>query len=71
MIQEQIIEEIRQIPDEKLIEVYDLIHYFRLGLMQEKFNRPIIDECYPLRGKPIHYNNPTEPVALEDWEVLK
>ena len=44
MIQEQIIEEIRQIPDEKLIEVYDLIHYFRLGLMQEKFNRPIIDE---------------------------
>jgi len=26
---------------------------------------------YPLRGKPICYDNPTEPVALADWEVLK
>lgn len=36
MLQEQIIEEIKQIPDEKLAEIYDLIHYFRLGLTQEK-----------------------------------
>ena len=26
---------------------------------------------YPLRGKVIHYDDPTEPVALEDWEVLQ
>ncbi len=26
---------------------------------------------YPLRGKPIHYEQPTEPVAVEDWEVMK
>jgi hypothetical protein len=71
MIQEQIIEEIRQIPDEKLIEVYDLIHYFRLGLLHEKRNHPANEEHYPLRGKPIHLEDPTEPVALEDWEVLK
>jgi len=25
---------------------------------------------YPLRGQPIHYEDPTEPVAEEDWEVL-
>ncbi len=25
---------------------------------------------YPLRGKVIRYDEPTEPVALEDWEVL-
>ncbi|MBF0101077.1 MAG: hypothetical protein HQK77_09245 [Desulfobacterales bacterium] len=27
--------------------------------------------CYPLRGKLIEYDNPFEPVAIEDWEVLK
>ncbi len=26
---------------------------------------------YSLRGKPIRYHNPTEPVAQSDWEVLK
>ena len=26
---------------------------------------------YPLRGTVIRYDDPTEPVALEDWEVLK
>jgi len=24
---------------------------------------------YPLRGKPIEYINPTEPVAQEDWSM--
>jgi len=28
-------------------------------------------ERYPLRGKLIEYNDPFEPVAQEDWEVLK
>ncbi len=36
ILQEQIIEEIKQIPNEKLEEIYDLIHYFRLGIAQEK-----------------------------------
>lgn len=35
MLQEQIFEEIKQIPSEKLAEIYDVIHYFRLGLTQE------------------------------------
>ena len=35
MLQEQLIEEIKLIPADKLPEVYDLIHYFRLGLKQE------------------------------------
>ncbi len=26
---------------------------------------------YPFWGKPITYLNPTDPVAEEDWEVLK
>lgn len=36
MLQEQIIAEIKQIPDDKLAEIYDLVHYFRLGLSQER-----------------------------------
>ncbi|MBL1203521.1 MAG: hypothetical protein FWK04_31745 [Nostoc sp. GBBB01] len=26
---------------------------------------------YPLRGQVIRYDDPTEPVALSDWEVLQ
>ena len=26
---------------------------------------------YPLRGTPITYINPTDPVAWEDWSVLR
>jgi len=35
MLQEQIMKEIQDIPDDKLAEIYDLIHYFRLGLNKE------------------------------------
>jgi hypothetical protein len=26
---------------------------------------------YPLRGKPIQYERPTDPVAQEEWEALQ
>ena len=26
---------------------------------------------YPLRGQPIHYDRPLEPVAPEDWEAMQ
>ncbi len=35
MIQDDIINELQYIPEAKLIELYDLIHYFRLGLDNE------------------------------------
>jgi len=35
MIQDDIINELQYIPEAKLIELYDLIHYFRLGLNSE------------------------------------
>ncbi len=41
MLQEQIITEIKQIPDDKLAEIYDLIHYFRLGLNQKPTSQSI------------------------------
>lgn len=35
MLQQDIMREIQAIPDEKLAEIYDIIHYFRLGLSKE------------------------------------
>lgn len=35
-LQQQIIGELQYIPEDKLAEIYDLIHYFRLGLAGEK-----------------------------------
>ncbi|MDP2902130.1 MAG: DUF2281 domain-containing protein [Methylovulum sp.] len=36
MLQEQLIEEIKQLPEAKLAEIYDFIHYLRLNLHQKK-----------------------------------
>jgi hypothetical protein len=35
MLIQKIVQELQNIPDEKLAEIYDLIHYFRLGLDKE------------------------------------
>ncbi|MGZ8222983.1 MAG: hypothetical protein ACXWT0_15160 [Methylobacter sp.] len=35
MIRDDIINELQYIPESRLIEIYDLIHYFRLGLNSE------------------------------------
>ena len=32
---------------------------------------PSASNLYPLRGTVIRYDDPTEPVALEDWEALQ
>lgn len=34
MLIQKIVQELQAIPEEKLAEIYDLIHYFRLGLGQ-------------------------------------
>lgn len=36
MIIKKIVEELKEIPEEKLNQIYEMIHYFRLGLNQEK-----------------------------------
>jgi hypothetical protein len=30
-----------------------------------------VENLYPLRGVPIRYEDPTEPVAEGDWEALQ
>ena len=31
--------------------------------------RPASSNRYPLHGAPFRYDDPTEPVAVDDWEV--
>jgi len=35
MLIQKIIQELQDIPEEKLAQLYDVIHYFRLGLNQD------------------------------------
>ncbi len=35
MLIQKIIQELQNIPEDKLVELYDVIHYFRLGLSKE------------------------------------
>lgn len=36
MLIEKILQELQDIPEDKLAAIYDLIHYFRLGLGREQ-----------------------------------
>ena len=65
MLQEQLIEEIKQIPDDKLAEVYDVIHYFRLGLTQEKQT-----ESQPQQNSFLE-NYINNPIKLKQFPPLK
>lgn len=47
MLIQKIIQELQDIPEEKLAEIYDLIHYFRLGLNQEKTAPLTVKEAEP------------------------
>jgi hypothetical protein len=29
------------------------------------------DSVYSLRGKPLYYEDPTKPIAEQEWDVLK
>ena len=74
ILQEQIIEEIKQIPNDKLVEIYDLIHYFRLGLTQEKQSHKISVKQRPIglsKGKfqvPMSFHEPLPDEILEAFE---
>ncbi len=74
MLQEQIIHEINNIPSNKLNELYDLIHYFRLGLLHEQQELDA-NKAYPLLGVKIRYDEPFEPVCIGQdtrrWQAVK
>jgi hypothetical protein len=67
-LQNRLIQEIRKTPAYRLQEVLD----FLLFLNSKGTPTPTNDtNPYPLRGLPIQYLDPTEPVALEDWDALQ
>lgn len=47
VIRDKVMEEIKFIPEHKLSEVYDFIHYFRVGLQKSKVN---IDQIMQFAG---------------------
>jgi hypothetical protein len=66
MLIEKIIQELQEIPEEKLIQLYDLIHYFRLGLNKEN-NQPRTPGL--LRGKLSEtFFDPLPEEELQQWE---
>jgi len=74
ILQEQIIEEIKQIPSDKLAEIYDLIHYFRLGVTQEKQSQKVTVKQRPIglsKGKfqvPPSFFEPLTDEMLDAFE---
>jgi hypothetical protein len=67
-LQNRLIQEIRKTPADRLQSVLD----FLLFLNAKATRSPSSDaNPYPLRGLPIQYLDPTEPVALEDWDALQ
>jgi hypothetical protein len=63
---QKIFQELQDIPEDKLAEIYDLIHYFRLGLGQEQ-TQPRIPGL--LTGKlGDAFFKPLTEEELQQWE---
>jgi hypothetical protein len=78
---ELLIQEIESLPSELLTEALDFIRFIKVSHAKRQLtsntssNLNTVQQpeknLYPLRGKVLHYEDPTEPVALEDWEFLQ
>jgi hypothetical protein len=65
MLQEQVIEEMKEVPPEKLIDVYKLIHQFRLSLAtpQPKKHKTV-DEVFGTL-----YKKEQRTISIEEMDV--
>ncbi|MBD2297712.1 hypothetical protein [Nostoc sp. FACHB-190] len=74
MLIQKIVQELQNIPEDKLAEIYDLIHYFRLGLNRETAQPLTISELEPrtpglLTGKLSDaFFEPLPEEELQQWE---
>jgi hypothetical protein len=79
MIISQIENEIRQLQQEEQLELLSwLADYIRQHSFQTEFGTTasqgeitLDDIEHPLQGTVLKYNEPFEPVALEDWDALQ
>jgi hypothetical protein len=74
MLIQKIVQELQDIPEDKLAEIYDLIHYFRLGLNRETAQPLTVSEVEPrtpglLTGKLSDaFFEPLPEEELQQWE---
>jgi hypothetical protein len=72
--QQELLREIKAIPPEYVPNLLKIIRLFRetalFGRVSRNKTEEIKDKC-PLRGLPFTYVDPTEPIAVDDWEVLQ
>lgn len=66
-LREQLMQKIQETPDDLLQEFLDFLMFinYRKTRLSHK-----VDSSYPLRGLPVEYVNPTDPVAIDDWDIL-
>ena len=72
--QKDIIKEISQIPPKYFPNLLQMIRVFRETALYDSFSEKTAEKrekLYPLRGIAFTYIDPTEPVAVEDWEILQ
>jgi hypothetical protein len=70
MTESEIIEKLQGTSIEERIQIIEAILQTVKNDMRSTSSQQHPSEHHPLRGKVVHYDNPYEPVALEDWDVL-
>lgn len=74
MLLQQIMQELQALPEDKLAEIYDLIHYFRLGLTQARDQSPAASEAKPRTPGLLNFKlgdaffEPMSEEELQEWE---
>jgi hypothetical protein len=71
--QKDIVNEIIKIPPKYFPNLLQMIRVFRETALYDSFSEKTAEKkekLYPLRGIPFTYIDPTDPVAVEDWEIL-
>ncbi len=69
-MQQRIMQELQSIPESKLAEIYDLIHYFRLGITSEQKadNAQVNDMAASLEAYASSYI-PTDEAKQQAWQT--
>ena len=70
MLDSEILEKLQSASIEERIRVIEAILRSLKHDMRSASSQQILSESNPLRGKVIYYDDPYEPVAVEDWEAL-
>ena len=70
MIDSEILEKLQNISIEERITIIETILKSLKSDMRSVSMQKTLSNPKPLKGKVIHYDDPYQPVAVEDWEAL-